>query len=156
VLREGWRLEQKGNDGKNMKKLIQVIDFIEDFMRWSRRRRDIRAVGLTGSYARMQANPSSDVDLVIIANDPQKYLSNTEWLRVFGVVITQKTEDYGALTSLRVWYESGLEIEYGFTTREWVKSPLDEGTQRVVDNGLRVLFEKEVLLSPHETAAGRD
>lgn len=134
-----------------MKKLIQVIDFIEDFMRWSRRRRDIRAVALVGSYARMQANPASDVDLVIIANDPQKYLTQTEWLRDFGIVITQKVEDYGKLTSLRVWYESGLEVEYGFTTREWVKSPLDRGTKRVIEDGLRVLFEKEPLLSPYET-----
>lgn len=134
-----------------MKKLIQVIDFIEDFMRWSRRRRDIRAVALVGSYARLQANPASDVDLVIIANDPQKYLTQTEWLRDFGIVITQKIEDYGKLTSLRVWYESGLEVEYGFTTREWVKSPLDKGTERVIENGMRVLFEKETLLSPYET-----
>lgn len=134
-----------------MKKLIQVIDFIEDFMRWSRRRRDIRAVALVGSYARMQANPASDVDLVIIANDPQKYLTQTEWLRDFGIVITQKVEDYGKLTSLRVWYESGLEVEYGFTTREWVKSPLDRGTKRVIEDGMRVLFEKETLLSPYET-----
>jgi predicted nucleotidyltransferase len=138
-----------------MKKLIQVIDFIEDFMRWSRRRRDIRAVALVGSYARMQANPSSDVDLVIIANDPQKYLTHTEWLRDFGIVITQKVEDYGKLTSLRVWYESGLEVEYGFTTREWVKPPLDKGTKRVIEDGMRVLFEKETLLSPYETATDK-
>jgi hypothetical protein len=32
-----------------------------------------------------------------------------------------------------------------------VQSPLDEGTQKVIDDGLRVLFEKEKLLSPHET-----
>lgn len=134
-----------------MKKLIQVIDFIEDFMRWSRRRRDIRAVALVGSYARMQANPSSDVDLVIITTDPQKYLTETKWLRVFGIVITQKVEDYGKLTSLRVWYESGLEIEYGFTTRDWVKTPLDRGTKRVIEDGMRVLFEKETILSPYET-----
>lgn len=139
-----------------MKKLIQVIDFIEDFMRWSRRRRDIRAVALVGSYARMQANPASDVDLVIIANDPQKYLTQTEWLRDFGIVITQKVEDYGKLTSLRVWYESGLEIEYGFTTREWVKSPLDKGTKRVIQDGMRVLFEKETLLSPYETVPNKE
>lgn len=134
-----------------MKKLIQVIDFIEDFMRWSRRRRDIRAVALVGSYARMQANPTSDVDLVIITTDPQKYLTETKWLRVFGIVITQKVEDYGKLTSLRVWYESGLEIEYGFTTRDWVKTPLDRGTKRVIEDGMRVLFEKETILSPYET-----
>ncbi|NWG34271.1 MAG: aminoglycoside 6-adenylyltransferase [Chloroflexi bacterium] len=133
-----------------MKKLIQVIDFIEDFMRWARRRRDIRAVALTGSYARLQANPTSDVDLVIIVNDPQKYLAQTEWLRDFGVVITKRMEEHGKLTSLRVWYESGLEIEYGFTTREWIAAPLDAGTKQVIENGLRVLFEKEVLLKPHE------
>lgn len=138
-------------NGTPMKKLIQVIDFIEDFMRWSRRRRDIRAVALIGSYARMQANPASDVDLVIVTTDPQKYLTNTEWLRDFGIVITQKVEEYGKLTSLRVWYESGLEVEYGFTTREWVKTPLDKGTKRVIEDGMRVLFEKETLLSPYET-----
>jgi len=134
-----------------MKKLIQAIDFIEDFMRWSTKRKDIRAAALVGSYAREAATKASDVDLVIIVEDPQKYLTNTEWLKVFGNAITQKIEDYGKLTSLRVWYENGLEIEYGFTTREWAKTPLGKGTQRVIDDGMRVLFEKEVLLSPHET-----
>ena len=134
-----------------MKKLIQAIDFIEDFMRWSTRRKDIRAVALVGSYARKAATESSDVDLVIITENPKKYLTNTEWTRVFGTVIAQKVEDYGKLTSLRIWYESGLEVEYGFTTREWAKTPLDDGTKRVIEDGMRVLFEKEVLLSPHET-----
>jgi len=136
-----------------MKKTIQVIDFIEDFMRWSKRRKDIRALALVGSYARETAKEKSDVDLVIIVNDPQKYITDTEWARVFGVVIAKNIEDYGKLTSLRIWYESGLEIEYGFTTREWVKTPLDKGTKRVIDDGMRVLFEKEVLLSPHEKPA---
>lgn len=134
-----------------MKKIVKVIDFIEDFMRWSKRRRDIRAVALVGSYAKNAATTSSDVDLVIITEDPQSYLTNMDWARVFGTVITKEIEDYGKLTSLRVWYESGLEVEYGFTTREWVKTPLDKGTKQVVDDGMRVLFEKEVLLSPHET-----
>lgn len=138
-----------------MKKLIQAIDFIEDFMRWSRRRKDIRAAALIGSYARESPTESSDVDLVIIAEDPQAYITDAEWTRVFGRVITQKVEEYGKLTSLRVWYESGLEIEYGFTSREWAKSPLDPGTKRVIDDGMRVLFEKEVLLSPHETPTHR-
>jgi predicted nucleotidyltransferase len=134
-----------------MKKLIQAIDFIEDFMRWSTKRKDILAAALVGSYAREAATESSDVDLVIIAEDPQKYLTHTKWLKVFGTIIAQKIEDYGKLTSLRVWYESGLEIEYGFTTRDWAKTPLDKGTKRVISDGMRVLFEKEVLLSPHET-----
>ena len=138
-----------------MNKLIQVIDFIEDFMRWSKRRKDIRALALVGSYAREAAKETSDVDLVIITNDPQKYVPDTEWARVFGTVITKNVEDYGKLILIRVWYESGLEIEYGFTTRDWVKVPLDKGTKRVINNGLRVLFEKEKILSPYETTPNK-
>lgn len=139
-----------------MKKLILTIDFIEDFIRWSKKRRDIRAVALVGSYAREAATESSDVDLVIITEKPQEYIANTEWIRVFGRAIAQSVEDYGKLTSLRVWYESGLEIEYGFTTREWAKTPLDKGTRQVIKDGMRVLFEKEALLSPFETKAGKN
>ena len=134
-----------------MNKLIQVIDFIEDFMRWSNRRKDVRALGLVGSYARDLHQNASDIDLVIIVENPEKYLTETEWTRGFGVVIAREIEKYGKLTSLRVWYESGLEIEYGFTTRDWVKTPLDKGTKKVINDGLRVLFEKEVLLSPYES-----
>jgi predicted nucleotidyltransferase len=134
-----------------MKKLIQTIDFIEDFMRWATKRRDIRAAALVGSYAREEMEKDSDVDLVIITESPEKYLTNSEWTRVFGKPIAKNIEKYGKLTSLRVWYESGLEIEYGFTTRDWIQTPLDEGTKEVIDDGLRVLFEKEKLLSPHET-----
>ena len=134
-----------------MKKLIQTIDFIEDFMRWATKRRDIRAAALVGSYAREEMEEDSDVDLVIITETPRRYITNTEWTRVFGRPIAKKVEDYGKLTSLRVWYESGLEIEYGFAARDWIQTPLDEGTQKVIDDGLRVLFEKEKLLGPHET-----
>ncbi|HAV77424.1 MAG TPA: hypothetical protein DCX53_08725 [Anaerolineae bacterium] len=134
-----------------VKKKIQTIDFIEDFMRWATKRKDIHAAALVGSYARDTANESSDVDLVIIANDPAKYISSNEWTRVFGKPITKKMEDFGNLISLRVWYESGLEIEFGFTTREWAKTPLDKGTKHVIEGGMKVLFEKEKLLSPHET-----
>jgi predicted nucleotidyltransferase len=138
-----------------MKKLVLAIDFIEDFLRWSTKRKDIQAVALVGSYAREAATEASDVDLVIIADKPKRYLTNTKWTRVFGTVIAKRIENYGKLTSLRIWYESGLEIEYGFTTPDWAKSPFDEGTKQVINNGLRVLFEREVLLSPFETPAKR-
>jgi predicted nucleotidyltransferase len=129
------------------KKTVQAIDFIEDFMRWSKKREDFRALALAGSYAREEASEDSDLDLIIITDDPRKYLLASVWTTVFGKVIAKKVEDHGKLTSLRVWYESGLEIEFGFTTREWVHIPLDAVTKKVIDDGLRVLFEKEPLFS---------
>lgn len=138
-----------------MKKLIQTIDFIEDFMRWATKRKDIRAVALVGSYAREELDKDADIDLVIITETPQKYITNTEWTRVFGRPITKKVEEYGKLTSLRIWYENGLEIEYGFAPREWIQTLSGDEMKQIPDDGLRVLFEKEILLSPHETPVHR-
>jgi len=134
-----------------MNTIEQALSFIEQFPCWASTQTDVLAVALVGSYARNAAREDSDVDLVIIIDHPQKYLTNTEWTKTFGIVVKQQIEDYGMLTSLRVWYESRLEIEYGFTTRAWVKLPLDKRTKRVIDDGMRVLFERIVLLSPHET-----
>lgn len=134
-----------------MKKLIRTIDFIEDFMRWATKRKDIRAAALVGSYAREELDKDADVDLVIITETPQKYMTDTEWTRVFGKAITKKVEKYEKITSLRIWYESGLEIEFGFTTREWIQTMTNEELKQTKTDGLRVLFEKEKLLSPHET-----
>ena len=134
-----------------MKKLIRTIDFIEDFMRWATKRKDIRAAALMGSYAREELDKDSDVDLVIITETPQKYMTDTEWIRVFGKVITKNVEEYEKITSLRIWYESGLEIEFGFTNREWIQTMTREELKQIKADGLRVLFEKEKLLSPHET-----
>ena len=47
------------------------------------------------------------------------------------------------LTSLRVLYTSGLEVEFGLTTRDWARLPLDFGTQMVISDGINVLFERE-------------
>ena len=43
----------------------------------------------------------------------------------FGQVEKYQTEDYGKLTSVRVWYQNGVEVEYGFTTPDWAVPPLD-------------------------------
>jgi predicted nucleotidyltransferase len=130
-----------------MNTFYQVNEFIEHFTHWASEQTDVLAVALVGSHARNAAREDSDVDLVIITDDPQKYLAHPEWTESFGIVAKQQIEDYGMLTSLRVWYESGLEIEYGFTTRAWAGIPLDKGTREVIEGGMRILFERVALLS---------
>jgi hypothetical protein len=133
-----------------MSLLQQANQFIEQFTRWVSGQTDVLAVALVGSHARNAAREDSDIDLVILTNDPQKYLTHDDWSSLFGVVSQKQIEDYGRLTSLRVWYESGLEVEYGFTTPAWAKTPLDEGTRKVIEGGMRVLFERKPLLGMHE------
>lgn len=127
----------------------QVELFLHEFVAWASSRSDILGVALVGSFARNAATESSDVDLVILACDPQAYLNNQGWVHQFGEPSRLQTEDYGELTSLRVWYADGGEIEYGLTSENWAAVSLDEGTRRVIAGGMRVLFERGPILSRH-------
>jgi predicted nucleotidyltransferase len=132
-----------------MKTSEHIQDFISNITRWASTQPDIKAIALVGSYARDTATEDSDIDLVMLVDHPDRYLEDIEWLRQFGSVQRQQVEYYGLVTSLRVWYASGCEVEYGMTTRHWAAVPLDEGTRRVINDGMKVLFEREALLSIH-------
>lgn len=124
--------------------------FISDFSKWANEQSDIQAVALVGSYARDAATDTSDVDLVILVQDPSRYLDDQTWLQQFGEIRQSQVEDYGRLTSIRAWYSDGREIEYGITGIDWAASPLDEGTRRVISDGMRILFEQTPILSQHQ------
>jgi predicted nucleotidyltransferase len=126
----------------------QVHNFIRDFTRWTATQPDIQAVALVGSYAREAATATSDIDLVVLADEPDRFLQDTAWVEQFGTVISRKSKDYGKVISLRVEYAALPEVEFGLTTPDWAAAPLDEGTQKVISNGMQVLFERETLLSP--------
>lgn len=115
--------------------------------RWARARSDVMALALVGSHARGSAKPTSDVDFVIIAAHPQRYLDDTCWTATFGVAAGQALEDWGKVQSLRVWYAGGPEVEFGFTTSEWVAYPMDAGTRRVIAEGIKILFDREAWLA---------
>lgn len=124
--------------------------FLQEFTAWAAAQPDIQAVAVVGSYARNAARPDSDIDLVVIADRPELYVQNTGWIERFGPVARQQTEDYNKLISVRAWYVDGREIEYGLTDASWAALPLDAGTQRVISDGMRVLFERAPLLSRHQ------
>jgi predicted nucleotidyltransferase len=116
--------------------------FLSSVVQWASTQPDIIAVGLVGSHARGTAKPTSDVDLVILTNRPQRYLQATDWATRFGPIVNQAIEDWGMVTSVRVWYEGGEEVEFGITTPAWAALPLDEGTRKIISDGIRILFDR--------------
>lgn len=132
-----------------MKTIEDIRAFLDPFIAWASEQPDVQGVALVGSYARGEARDDSDIDLVILTEQPQKYLDGVKWTERFGVVEKTHTEDYGKLTSLRVWYQNGLEVEYGITEPDWASVPLDAGTREVILGGMVVLFERGMLLSKH-------
>lgn len=124
-----------------------IEQFLSAVVRWASAQPDICAVALVGSHARGAAKSTSDVDLVILTICPRRYLEDTGWATTFGTVAGQQLEDWGKVTSLRVWYQDGEEVEFGVTTPDWVAQPIDEGTQRVISDGIRILFDREDCLA---------
>lgn len=117
-------------------------ELLDCLVEWARLRFEVLAVALVGSYARGEATDSSDVDLLILVRAPQEVLKDTGWPRVFGDVSTTAVEDWGKVTSLRVFYSNGLEVEFGLTDGRWGSDPGDRGDAQVIRDGIFVLFER--------------
>lgn len=137
-----------------MKKRVE--DLLTAFVRWAEGRPDIAGAALVGSYGCGQARTDSDVDLVILTATPEEFIHNQEWINEFGEVMSCKVENWGRVTSLRVFYQDGLEVEYGITTTEWAGAPLDEGTRQVIAGGMQILLDKTgVLVRTLQAVRGR-
>lgn len=131
-----------------------VEAFLQGVVVWADEQLDVQAVGLAGSWARGSAGPGSDVDLVVIVDDVERRLMDDSWVRRFEEVSTATREDWGAVQSLRVWYRSGIEVEYGLAASSWMRTPLDQGTARVIDDGFVVLHDPHGRLAA--AVRGRD
>jgi 3-methyladenine DNA glycosylase AlkD len=81
-------------------------------------------------------------------DEPGNYLLNTGWIGQFGALVKEQVEDYGKVTSLRVWYQDGFEVEFGLSVPDWAVMPVDSGTDRVIMDGIKVLLERKPVLSP--------
>lgn len=125
----------------------RVQTFLDQLSSWTAGQSQLSGVLLVGSQARSASRPDSDVDLVLLAVDPQIYLKNIEWAADFGSVSRHALEDWGKLTSVRVWYQNGLEVEFGFANQSWITSPMDPGSRQVLAAGYRILFERHSLIS---------
>ena len=124
-----------------------VSDFLGRVTAWAAHQSTIAAVALVGSYARGEARPDSDSDVMLLCTEPRGFLTETSWIHRFGEVRTCHTEDWGVVTSLRVHYRARLEVAFGVTTLAWAAVPIDPGTKHVVAQGMRMLWDREGLLA---------
>jgi aminoglycoside 6-adenylyltransferase len=125
---------------------------LERILTWTEAQSDVSAVAVVGSRARTDppADVWSDLDLILIVDDPEPYLSTTDWLAQVGRVWLSFPErtDTGQATEHRVLFEGGLDVDFIPIARDDVPrafqvSPLAD----IVRGGLRVLLDKDGALS---------
>ena len=128
-------------------RVAEVEAFMGVVERWAEGRADIEAVALVGSWGRGGATDHSDVDLVVITTAPARYLDDTEWISTFPGARLIRQRSFGMVDERRLLMPTGLEIEVGVTTPEWVTTGhLDEGTSAVVRAGLRIIYDPRGML----------
>ncbi len=132
---------------------METQNFLAKIKTWAAEQPDIQGVVLVGSYARGAARPDSDVDLVVLTTNPKRYLDSCAFAEKFGPVSSWQKEDWGAVTSLRVWYQDGLEVEYGVSLPAWAALPLDPGTLQVVSDGMQIIFDRDGSITSNLLAA---
>ena len=102
---------------------------------------NIIVILLVGSYSRNEEKTDSDIDIMIISNNKLEMIENTNWVLKFGNVKSIIREEWGVVTSLRVFYDE-YEIEFGIGNSSWISQPLDKGTERTLKDGYVVIYDR--------------
>ena len=126
---------------------MSAQQFIDRVAQWATSREDVLGVALVGSHARGDARADSDIDFVLVCSDPSQYLADPAWISTFGNPQEVSVEDWGRVQSVRVFYRSGPEVEFGITGTAWTELPPDPGTAAVIEDGVSILLDRVGLLS---------
>jgi uncharacterized protein len=125
------------------KRRREVEELLQRFHGWARVHDDIRALAVVGSWARETPRHDSDLDLVVLTDIPDDYAEGSHWVRELGRFELVGTRARGRLTERRLRSPTGLEIDVGFAHTGWASVPLDAGTRRVVEDGLRPVYDPD-------------
>jgi len=135
-----------------MRKTKAPKKYIEEVTEWASSYEAVIALALVGSHARNEARPDSDIDFVLICRNISNLLTELSWIEKFGQVKSHGLENWGIVTSIRVVYGDGQEVEFGLAPESWAGIPIDAGTQSVVSDGMIILLDKHRLLNRLKSA----
>ncbi len=90
---------------------------INKFTDWAQAQTDIRAVIVMGSQARIDhsADKWADLDIIIYATSPERYLRQTSWMGNIGKVwVKTRNHTAGGLPEWLTTFEDGLDVDFVF------------------------------------------
>ena len=141
---------------KNVDAIMHTIDsnyelLIHRFVQWAQTEDNNRAAVVIGSRARTDhpADEWSDLDVIILANDPEPYWATTDWLHHIGIPWLTFIEPLpdGSGFERRVLFEGGLDVDFVPDPVVPFRRMLAEdhlgGLADLIHRGVRFLVDKE-------------
>ncbi|MFF3853349.1 aminoglycoside 6-adenylyltransferase [Micromonospora sp. NPDC002575] len=128
-----------------------VVDNVESLLAaiqlWAQQRHDIHAVLVVGSHARtcVPADQWSDIDVVLVVDDPTTYATDGSWLATFGRPLLTFTEStaVGGFIERRVLFDTGQDVDFALLPSGAAEQiGADPEAAAVLRRGFRVLADK--------------
>jgi len=124
---------------------------VERLLRWAAVQDDILAVMVVGSRARVHrpADVWSDLDLMLVVADPDRYLSSSDWLlNIDGYWCTfAERTSTGKLFERRVLFDGALDVDFILLAAEGMPQSLQEApVADIIRRGVRTLLDKRGML----------
>jgi uncharacterized protein len=121
---------------------------------WAVDHEDIRAMALIGSWARGDPRQGSDVDILLLSDWAADYRLRSDWLAEisFGKagyrILSSGDASYGVVWSRHVKLMPAATVELTFARRSWARTePVDLGTQSIVKDAFKIIFDKDGALA---------
>ena len=134
----------------------RVRAFLDHVVTWARGQDGVRAVVLLGSQARVDqpADEASDVDVVLFADDPHRYLRDDSWLRRFGEPLLSFVEPtaLGGFEERRVLFRDGLDADFAVPPAA-AAGEIPPEAVGVFARGFRVLYDDGIGVASPEAAS---
>src|SRR6056297_98372 len=125
---------------------------VQKFIRYSTTCENFRAAAIIGSRARTEkpADEFSDLDILILSNEPEKHIDNTDWLSEIGEVhITfVETLPLGNGKERRVMFANALDVDFAIVPASQSEAMFSSpDIISVFKKGYKILFDKDDLFS---------
>ncbi len=125
---------------------------------WAEGDSNVRALIMTGSRARGdgRVDEFSDLDIEIIADDPEPLMRDDGWWRAFGRVLVHLPTIIRPRHETRlVFYEGGMKVDFSICGRERVGVMVEShALTRLYERGYRVLLDKDGMTGRLPAATG--
>jgi aminoglycoside 6-adenylyltransferase len=138
---------------------LGAVEFIARLRSWAEEHADVRGVVLVGSQARddLGADEWSDVDVVIVSTDAERYLATADWLEEFGpfeISVVEGTA-VGDYFERRVLFTSSLDVDFTVLTPSLLDTAMTiPEVAEFRRRGFRILVDKDNTITRTERDQG--